>query len=714
MISNMVWLTVWFVFLFICLESNVKCKNKDNVYTYINSIYNIKHEKRKKIKLKNYKHKQNIYLNSNPENGDNNETYEIKKFEPENIQVNKNLNINIFKNQEDDSNIYNEGMCIYNILKDIEIKDVKKVPSYDPELTNVKVEQSENGETKLVSDNSQNEKYLENSLIYSDKNYDIPNVLNYYPDDMFIFNFDGVINMNKQEKIVVAFITFIKLFKCQFLFNKKQISNLPLYKFITHDKTYLFNDYAKPNQTINNENDDLFILLKIIPKFFYTRLLYIFKYIKRNQDLVIAIKYIYDNINDICTKYNYDINQLISMSKSSNAIGSKLEKFMKNKSNNINTETNEHEPASEMEESEDLAYQLAKDLTNNTFNPNNIVKYKRIENLSNIFPSFRVEFENFYINNKYLELYKKYNIKYEQISTEFNKIRNLLINNENKAYTNLLKYRYPINNLNEQDKKYHETWNVTAIDIINNNINKYGKPIYIISTVEDSDFIKYTLNQFGVHIKDEKNNHLLRVYGKNSLNENKEDSGLVILRKLGKLIKSTNTQNVNNKNSQEQIDYIYDPYNMDINYYKYFKKTGKKNYYLNKNSDYNMILKNKCNLVYNIINTYHTNNMIHIIDDKYEDLNALNNDIRFNNKVKLYFCEWGYNTYNDKLKSILNDKIKTFSETFKLIFLCCTYQNSPRRKHTHGKGIPLDFYSKFMHKYCLKNNLVTEQPIDDL
>lgn len=149
----MVYLIVWFIFSLIFLEHKIKCKNRFSVYTYINSISNIKHENRKKIKLKNNESNRNIYLNPNSENCDNNKGYEIKNFKPENIKVNKNLNINIFKNKQNDSNIYNEGMCIYNILKNIEIKDVKKVPSYDPELTNIKIENNTN---KLINENDKN------------------------------------------------------------------------------------------------------------------------------------------------------------------------------------------------------------------------------------------------------------------------------------------------------------------------------------------------------------------------------------------------------------------------------------------------------------------------------------------------------------------------------------------------------------------------------
>nr|SPJ13281.1 conserved Plasmodium protein, unknown function [Plasmodium sp. DRC-Itaito] len=74
------------------------------------------------------------------------------------------------------------------------------------------------------------------------------------------------------------------------------------------------------------------------------------------------------------------------------------------------------------------------------------------------------------------------------------------------------------------------------------------------------------------------------------------------------------------------------------------------------------ILKEKCDLINIIIKSFHqdTNTMIHIVDHKYDDLNALSNDSRIHKNIRLYFCEWGYNTYEEKQKAIFHDKIKTF------------------------------------------------------
>ncbi|CRG98874.1 conserved Plasmodium protein, unknown function [Plasmodium relictum] len=672
-------------------------------------------------------------LNNNEKKEDKleNENFQINEFEREEIKINKSLNVNIFRD-ENESSAYDKGLSFYNLLKDIEIKDVKKIPAFNQNLANISIEKK-NDTIKLHQKNDKS--HLENSLIYKNTNYDLPYILNYYPDDIFIFNFDGVINLNKQEKIVVAFLTFIKIFNQEFLFNNKRIINLPLYDFIK-EKNYLFNnngsssDSDSNNNTNNNNNTvDTFILLKLIPKFIYTRLLYIYKYLRNNEDIVIAIKYIYDQINDICIKYNYDINEMMNICCEKNVLEKKLKKIERrkfnkkysienNKSNDYNRTINEDTykggSFNNSDNSDNIKiYDITEELTEGTFNPYVIYKYKNIENFPNIFPSFRIDFEDFYLNNTYLKLYEKYKINMNYVKDEFNNIRNLLIKNDKESYENLMKYRYVCVNLNEEERKNHETFNFCCIDIINNNINVFKKPIYIISTIENTNFIKYTLQLFGLNILEKENEHLLRIFGNDTNNsEEEENDENNILFNLKNYLKNKYFT----KNSEEKKDdYIHDSYNLDINYLKYFKKTKKKDYYYNKNIHYMNMLKKKCDLVNYIIEKYYDDNSIHVIDHKYDDLNALNNDSRINKKIKLYFCEWGYSTYEEKLKAIFNDKIKTFSQTFKLIYLCCTLQNSPRREYTHGKGISQDFYSKFMYKYCLKNNIISEtDPFDNL
>lgn len=182
-----------------------------------------------------------------------------------------------------------------------------------------------------------------------------------------------------------------------------------------------------------------------------------------------------------------------------------------------------------------------------------------------------------------------------------------------------------------------------------------------------------------------------------------------IIFQLRNLFKTDYFNNEHKKNNKKD-DYIYDKYNIDINYLNYFNKTKQKDYYFKNNMNYMNILKEKCDLINIIIKSFHedTNSMIHIVDHKYDDLNALSNDSRISKNIRLYFCEWGYNTFEEKQKALFHDKIKTFQMSYKLIFLSCTLQNSPRRKHTHGKGLETDFYSKFMHKYCLQNNLLSK------
>ncbi|SBT87390.1 conserved Plasmodium protein, unknown function [Plasmodium malariae] len=705
----------------------------------------------------------------------------INKFEKEDIKVNKNLNVNIFRSEnEQEESAYDKGLCIYNILKDIEIKDVKKVPIFNENLTNVKVEKKE--DTINLIQTNHKDKYLKNHLIYKDTNYKLPYMLNYYPDDMFIFNFDGVINLNKQEKIIVSFFTFLKIFNQSLTFNGKRVSNLALYDFMEKRK-YLFESMegssmqrevvpnhldSAPNHCCDTvKGEDPFILLKLMPKFMYTRLLYIYKYLKRNEDIVIAIKYIYEEINNICIKYNYDINEIIRMCEEKNTMAMKLNRLRDlEKTMQIPTDcgASDHTDVdTNVNTNVDVnVYEITKELTEGTFNPNVLYKYKHIENLANVFPSFRFDFEDFYTSNFYLKLYDRYKVNAEDVLTQFDIMRSLLMKKEKEAYTNLLKYRYVCNNLTDEEKKRHETFNLCCIDIINNNINVYKKPIYIISSVEDSSFIRYTLQSFGLNIVEPDDEHLLRIFGKDSLNVNHEQERTntenSILSSLKKLVKSKyfsgggkqkkrgrkNEDRVEKADDEaedkaedeaedeaddkaededvavcqstsvllpddnsENTDYLFDPYCPDIGYLNHVKKTQKRDYFFRKNPHYMNMLRQKCNLVNTIIEKYHDDNIIHILDHKYDDLNALNNDKRFNKKVRLYFCEWGYNTYEEKLKAIYNDKIKTFSQSFKLLFLCCTYQNSSRREHTHGKGIPMDFYAKYMHKYFLKNNLIT-------
>ncbi|SBT32721.1 conserved Plasmodium protein, unknown function [Plasmodium ovale wallikeri] len=649
-------------------------------------------------------------------------SYKVNTFAKEEIDVNKNINVNIFRNENDRSSAYDEGMCIYNILQDIEIKYVKKIPVYNQKLANVKIEKGKN-KIKLIQHRNNNDGgYLDDSLIYKDTRYDLPFILNYYPDDMFILCFDGVITLSKQEKIVIAFLTFLKIFKQSFKFNDIHILNFPLYEFIK-SRTYLFGD-CSDTDTSNLRNDP-FILLKIIPKFIYTRLLYIYKYIKRNEDIVIMIKYIYDEIDAICRKYNYDINEMIHICNEKNVMAHRLQR-LKGGTNMLNGEGN---------------YEVVRDLTEGTFDPSILLKYKSIENFSNVFPSFRVDFENFYLNNTYLKLYKKYKVHSQDVANEFDKMRSLLMEREKEAYKNLVRYRYVCNSLSEKEKKNHETFNHTCIDIINYNINIFKKPIYVISSVEKGDFIMYTLNLFGLNIKHANDRHLLRIFGRDALSptNNKRASGGTVFSSLSRYLQATwqrkghamkkdgqqtssqdTPQDTPQKEEQAdgraagQGDLLHDPYNLDVHYLQHLEKTKRKDYYLCRNPHYISILKDKCDLVDAIVKTYHQGKeMIHVVDQKYEDLNAMNNDSRFNKLVRLYFCEWGHNTYCDKFKAICNDKIKSFSKSFKLLFLCCTLQNSSRREHTHGKGIPLDVYSKFMLKYYLKHNMVEKKSAID-
>ncbi|GAW79697.1 hypothetical protein, conserved [Plasmodium gonderi] len=688
----------------------------------------------------------------------------IHKFEGENVKINSNMNINIFRSKNDTSSAYDEGMCIYSFLKDIEIKDLKKVPSFNPELADVQIEKKNDYiKLKKIRKNS----YLENPLIYKDTKYELPYILNYFPDDMFIFNFDGVINMNKQEKIVVAFLTFLRIFQVNiskqkfansenyinFLFNNKPIEGLPLYDFLKSRKYLLLDgERNKPHE----HNEDPFILLKLIPKFLYARLLHIYKYLKNNEDLVISIKYIYDEIDAICTKYNYDINQMIRICKNKNIMQAKLQSISNSVTQMRNSrEKNEqygsgrngkddegpkeelwkktHGTAHLQEEGKEPdnethlnIYELVKELTEGTFNPSIIMKYKRIENFPNIFPSFQNDFEDFYKKKMNLKLYERYRVNPKDIQSEFEKIRKLLMENENNAYVNLMKYRYAFKELNEQERKNHETFNFCAVDLINHNINVFKKPIYIISTVENTDFIDYTLKLYGVEFVRKEDQQLLRIFGKDFLqnrdNPTYEKKSNTIVSNLKRLFKSpyfsrTGREDDLSRTSQSEEeqqllpdDYLHDEYNIDLNYLKYREKTKKNDYNFVTHSYYMNILKEKCDMINFIISQYHQKDdvQIHIIDQKYEDLNALNNDTRFNKKVRLYFCEWGYNSYADRLKAIHNDRIKSFSESFKLVFLCCTHQNSPRREHTHGRGIPLDIYSKFMLKFFLKKGIITK------
>ncbi|ANQ06942.1 Uncharacterized protein PCOAH_00010920 [Plasmodium coatneyi] len=663
----------------------------------------------------------------------NEQSLKINKFEPEEVKINSNLNVNIFRTTNDTTSAYDEGICIYNLLKDIEVKDVKRMPSFSQKLANVHL-QKEKDYIKL-NRGKEKDAHLENPLIYRDTNYQLPYVLNYYPDDMFIFNFDGVINMNKQEKIVVAFLTFLRLFQRQsgrgvskgypcLLFNGKPIEGLPLCNFI-QSRSYLFTD-GDPNSNVPPQSDDPFILLKLIPKFLYSRFLYLYKFLKTTEDLVIAVKYVYDEVDEICTKYRYDINEMLRICREKNVMQAKLEKVSECLQGNLKHPSGVLPPNGTLPPSIDQSpqghiYDLVKELTKGTFNPSMMSKYKKIENFANVFPSFHNDFENFYKKKINLKLYQRYKVDPKWVRTEFEKTRKLLKQHEEDAYIHLMQYRYPCEALTEQERENHRTFNLCAVDLINHNINVFKKPMYVVSTMEDGDYIEYTLKLFGVNIADERNTHLLRIFGKDYLRKGEDNpsdgDANSVMNNLKKLFKSpyfAKRGSPPKEGRQEnQDDYLYDPYNIDLEYLKHQEKTKKKDYHLLNHRYYLDLLKEKCNLINYVIEKYHQDDVtIHIIDHKYEDLNAMCNDSRFSQKVRLYLCEWGYNSYADRVKALHNDRVKSFSQSFKLVVLCCTPQDTPRREHTHGKGLPTDFYTKFMLKYFLKKGLLNRTEED--
>ncbi|CAA9990186.1 conserved Plasmodium protein, unknown function [Plasmodium knowlesi strain H] len=656
------------------------------------------------------------------------ENLRINKFEAQEVKINSNLNVNVFRNTNDTTSAYDDGICIYNLLKDIEVKDVKRIPTFSEKLANVHIEK-EKDYIKLKKGEEKGT-HLDNPLIYRDTNYELPYVLNYYPDDMFIFNFDGVINMNKQEQIVVAFLTFLRLFQRNgrggvskgyptLLLNGKPIDGLPLYNFIQSRK-YLF---AEGDENIvPPQSDDPFILLKLIPKFLYSRFLYLYKFIKTTEDLVIGIKYVFDEIDAICTKYSYDINEMLRICREKNVMQTNLEKLSA-----YYHEQNFKQPSAVVSTKGSLTpsninqptplhiYNLVKELTKGTFNPSIIRKYKKIENFANVFPSFHNDFNNFYKKKMNLELYQRYKVDPKWVRTEFERTRKLLSKHDKDAYINLMQYRYPCEMLSEEERQNHMTFNFCAVDLINHNINVFKKPIYVVSTMEDGDYIEYTLKLFGVNIANKENSHLLRIFGKDYLRKEEDcppdgDSNSV-MNNLKKLFKSPyfakrESPKKGERQGDTQDDYLYDPYNVDLEYLKYQEKKKKRDYNFINHRYYLDMLKEKCNLINFVIEKYHRGDeTIHIIDHKYEDLNAMCNDSRFSQKVRLYFCEWGYNSYADRLKALYNDRVKSFSQSFKLVFLCCTLQDNPRREHTHGRGLPTDFYTKFMLKYFHKKGL---------
>ncbi|EUD67033.1 hypothetical protein C922_02617 [Plasmodium inui San Antonio 1] len=672
------------------------------------------------------------------------QSLKINQFEAEEVKINSNLNVNIFRSSSDTTSAYDEGICIYNLLKDIEVKDVKRMPIFDQKLANVHLEK----EKDYIKLNRGGEKdtYLENPLIYKDTNYQLPYILNYYPDDMYIFNFDGVINMNKQEKIVVAFLTFLRLFQRKFvggrdtwkgyhpslLFNGKPIDGLALYNFV-QSRSYLFTE-GEPISVVPPQSDDPFILLKLIPKFLYSRFLYLYKFVKTTEDLVISIKYVFDEIDAICTKHNYDINEMLRICREKNVMQEKLQQVSEYLHGEEKKEKLEEaiskQPlmgaaspdgtltTSHMEQrAQQHIYNLVKEFTKGTFNPSKITKYKKIENLVNVFPSFHYDFDDFYKKKMNLKLYQRYGVDPKWVRTEFERTRRLLLTYEEDAYTHLMQYRYPCEALSEEERQNHRTFNLCAVDVINHNINVFKKPIYVVSTMENADYIEYTLKLFGVNISNKEDSHLLRIFGKDYLKKEEDSLGEgdsnPVIANLKKLFKSPYFagKEASPKGGQQgdlQDDYLYDPYNVDLEYLKHQEKTKKRDYHFLNHRYYLDILRKKCDLINFVIERYHRDDVsIHIIDHKYEDLNAMCNDSRFSKKVRLYLCEWGYNSYADRLKAVHNDRVKSFSKSFKLVCLCWTPQDSPRREHTHGRGLPTDFYTKFMLKYLVRKGLLT-------
>ncbi|KMZ94474.1 hypothetical protein PVMG_01832 [Plasmodium vivax Mauritania I] len=717
----------------------------------------------------------------------------INKFDAQEVKINSSLNVNVFRSDSDTTSAYDEGICIYNILKDIEVKDVKRVPRFNQKLANVHL-QKERDCLKL-SRGREEDAHLDSPLIYKDTNYQLPYVLNYYPDDMFILNFDGVISMNKQEQIVVAFLTFLRLFQMRsggstpqgypsLLFNGNPIEGLPLYNFF-QSRSYLFTEGE--TSSVPPPSDDPFILLKLIPKFLYSRFLYLYKYLKSLEDLVVAIKYVYDEVDSICTKHRYDVNEMLRICRERNGMQARLEEvrgylhradLKQPHQGELKQPEEEATTQTHLETRTQLhIYNLVKELTKGTFNPSVICPYKKMENFQNVFPSFHHDFDDFYKKKMNLKLYQRYRVDPKWVRTQFERTRELLKRHEADAYTHLMQYRYPCGELTQQERQNHRTFNFCAVDLINHNINVFKKPVYIVSTMESGGYIEETLKLFGVDVANEGDAHLLRIFGRDylrrgggskklagvgggskklagvgggskklagvggdskkfagvggdsqksavvgevSTNEDPSNSVMANLRRLfnspyfakgarrGGHEGSPHGGGEGSIAASPQDDYLYDPYNVDLDYLKHREKTNKRDYHFVHHGYYLHLLREKCNLINHIIEEYHRGEEpIHVIDQKYEDLNAMCNDSRFGQKVRLYLCEWGYNSYADRLKAIHNDRVKSFSQSFKLVFLCCTPLDSPRREHTHGRGLPADFYTKFMLKYLLRKGLLT-------
>ncbi|KAF8819968.1 hypothetical protein IE077_003753 [Cardiosporidium cionae] len=272
-------------------------------------------------------------------------------------------------------------------------------------------------------------------LIFEDKNTTLPREAFPIPPDIFIFNFDGTLNMNTRELACTAALA----------------------------AKHVWPSLAIP-YTNNTEPDSL-------PFWLLERMKYVRCCIRSNHDLIIALRFFIEAIKGSENLFGVTIDEYIHAHE---------EHIQKKRRNYAHT----HEFLQEMLTTADLK---------------NFTDTKRHCRGSPAFPWLVNRFNFWEKSGFKKFLYDRYEISdMAVLKKAFLMARRKwqALNFENWRTVSL--YRSGCSSLSEKQKFHHFGFNVAAVDILNHNLQVFQSPMYIYSTTETEAHIRQFLHSAGV------------------------------------------------------------------------------------------------------------------------------------------------------------------------------------------------------------------------
>ncbi|PHJ20501.1 transmembrane protein [Cystoisospora suis] len=236
-------------------------------------------------------------------------------------------------------------------------------------------------------------------------------------------------------------------------------------------------------------------------------------------------------------------------------------------------------------------------------------------------------------------LYERYGVRPEELQEAFDAARAEWRARSAVEWEEHVKYRTYTGHVasNNTDRlEVYEGFNPAAICCINNHINNWRRPVHVISSWERSEDVSEMLQLMGVSVDHEDAARLLCVYGR----EEMQSAALSELRRSPREVAT------------------WDP-----------------------------IVWPKVALVKSILTQAQGASDLrrpaHVVDGDIRTLLALRKDSRAA-AARLYFCDWGHSSIQDKVQAFVAGRIKYMKETVQLVKIMGTPADIPARKWTHG------------------------------